>query len=66
MQNTFYVKPYTSTQLALTYKVTVPTFKKWIKPIETKLGVKSGNYFSAYQVKLIVKFLGFPFDLEED
>ena len=66
MQSSFFIKPYTTTQLALTYKVAVPTFKKWIRPLANTLGVKSGNYYSAFQVKLIVKFLGFPFDLLEE
>lgn len=66
MPDSFLVKPYTSKQLALTYCVTVPTFKKWIKPIEHKLGEKMGNYFTISQVKQIIIFLGFPFNMNEE
>jgi uncharacterized protein YjcR len=50
-------------QLAQKYGVSVPTLKKWIRPIEHKLKDVVGKIYRAKHYKIIYDFLG-PFELE--
>lgn len=50
-------------QLARKYGVSVPTLKKWIRPIEHKLKDVIGKIYRAKHHKIIVDFLG-PSELD--
>ncbi|HEX4878102.1 MAG TPA: hypothetical protein VFV31_15640 [Chitinophagaceae bacterium] len=54
------IKPYSLTELAHIYGVTVRTIKKWIAPFEKETGEKIGRYYNALQVKIIFEKLGVP------
>jgi uncharacterized protein YjcR len=54
------LKVYTVKEMALMYGVSSPTFKKWLKPHDEKIGKKVGWYYSVLQVKAIFESLGFP------
>ena len=56
--NTIAIKPYSLTELAAIYGVTVRTIKKWIAPFEKETVVKIGRYYNALQVKIIFDKLG--------
>lgn len=58
--NTIAIKPYSLTELAAIYGVTVRTIKKWIAPFEKETGEKIGRYYNALQVKIIFDKLGLP------
>lgn len=47
-------------QLARKYGVSVPTIKKWIRPIEHKLKGVVGKIYRATHHKIIHEFLGPP------
>ena len=57
---TIAIKPYSLTELAAIYGVTVRTIKKWIAPFENETGEKIGRYYNALQVKIIFDKLGLP------
>lgn len=57
---TIAIKPYSLTELAAIYGVTVRTIKKWIAPFEKETGEKIGRYYNALQVKIIFDKLGLP------
>lgn len=58
--NTIEIKPYSLTELAKIYGVTVRTIKRWILPHEVAVGSKNGRYYTALQVKIIFEKLGVP------
>ncbi len=63
-KKTFYVKPYTISELAAFYKVNVRTFRKWIKNIESEIGERMGRYYTVNQVKVIIEKIGLPKSIE--
>ena len=46
--------------LAAVYGVSIPTFKKMIKPHLKKIGKRIGNLFTTKQILIIVKCIGPP------
>jgi hypothetical protein len=46
--------------LAALYGVSIPTFKKLIKPHLKKIGKRIGNLFTTRQILIIVKCIGPP------
>lgn len=58
--NNIAIKPYSLTELASIYGVTVRTIKKWIAPFENETGEKIGRYYNTLQVKIIFEKLGLP------
>lgn len=50
----------TLTELAKIYEVSRPTFTKYVKAHELKIGDKIGYYYSPNQIKIIVDVLGQP------
>jgi hypothetical protein len=46
--------------LAALYGVSIPTFKKMIKPHLKKIGKRAGNLFTTRQILTIVKCIGPP------
>ncbi|MBL7921665.1 MAG: hypothetical protein JST26_11245 [Bacteroidetes bacterium] len=57
---TIELKPYLTKELIKFYQVTYPTFAKWMKGIEDKVGKRVGAYWSVKQVEIIFKELGMP------
>ncbi|MFC2111039.1 hypothetical protein ACFLQ5_01160 [Bacteroidota bacterium] len=51
-------KPETLTTLAAKYRVSLPTFKKWIKPIEHKLNITHKKTFTPAELQIIIEHLG--------
>jgi hypothetical protein len=49
----FVIRPYTHKELAQVYRVSWPTFKKWLHPFRTDLGEKAGHFYTARQVEII-------------
>ncbi len=54
------MKPYTTKELAELYKVSIPTFQKWLLKFKDELEEKRGWYWSIRQVKYIFERLGMP------
>ena len=65
-EETFRLKPYTQSGLAVLYGVSLTTIKKWLKPMAQEIGERKGWYFSIKQVDIIVKKLGLPETITED
>ncbi|MDD5464555.1 MAG: hypothetical protein PHP62_05395 [Candidatus Moranbacteria bacterium] len=59
-KNQLLIKPYTQKELSFLYGVCGRTFKKWLKPYRRELGVHTGRFYMARQVKKIFEKLGFP------
>ena len=51
-------QPETITSLAAKYKVCLPTFKKWLEPIEHKLNIAHKKPFTPAELQIIIEFLG--------
>ena len=51
-------QPETLTSLAAKYKVSLTTFRKWIKPIEHELKISHKKPFTPVELKVIIWFLG--------
>lgn len=60
MKNPFVIEPKTRTQLARDYGVSLPTMNKWLKPLAGKLGKIRARILTAFQVGIVVKFIGLP------
>lgn len=54
------IRPYTHKELAVLYRVSWLTFKKWLKPFESEIGNKTGHFYSSRQVEVIFEKLGLP------
>jgi hypothetical protein len=59
-KHTIEIKPYSLTELATIYGVTIRTIKKWILLHEATIGTKTGRYYTALQSKIIFEKLGLP------
>lgn len=57
---TIEIKPYSITELARIYGVTIHTMKKWLKPHLPSIGEKPARLFTALQTKIIFEKLGLP------
>ncbi len=58
-ETTFTVKAYTKTQMASKYRVSLTTFKKWLRNVND-LGEYLGKCYTPAQVQKIVDHLGTP------
>ena len=47
-------------ELAAAYKVSLKTFRNWIKPFEQEIGEYRGKAYTPKQVETIQRFLGEP------
>jgi hypothetical protein len=63
-KNEIMVKPYSTEELSKLYGICVKTFKKWTLPIEEKVGVKNGRFYTVTQTEKIFKHLGLPFQVD--
>ncbi|MFB6453792.1 hypothetical protein ACE38W_00870 [Chitinophaga sp. Hz27] len=54
------MRGYSLHELALTYRISDRTFKKWIEPFLGDIGKRRGRYFTVRQVKTILEKLGIP------
>ena len=52
--------PMSKTELAKAYGITRRTLKKWIAPIEERIGEYIGKKYSTRQLSIIFKFCGRP------
>ncbi len=57
------IRPYTTKELAFLYSISIPTFKKWLKPFDAYIGKRHGNYYNVAQVKIIFEQLDHPFKM---
>ena len=51
-------QPETITSLAAKYKVSLPTFNKWLKPIKHKLNMAHKKPFTPAELQIIIEHLG--------
>ncbi len=51
-------RAYKVKELAYCYNVSVPTFKKWLKPFEDKIGRQIGHFYMAPQIKIMQECIG--------
>jgi predicted transcriptional regulator len=58
-------KPYTLSELASHYGVTLHTMKRWIAPHKEKVGEIIGRIYTVRQVETIFQALGVPPALDE-
>lgn len=56
----FIVQSYNSKELAGHYGISQKTLRKWLVRLKPELGVRIGNYYSAKQVRIIMRHLGKP------
>jgi hypothetical protein len=59
------VQAYMPGELSRIYKISHPTFLKWIKSIETDIGERIGQYYTIRQVEIIFKNFGVPYRIED-
>lgn len=60
MTKQFYVRAYTTKELAVIYEVDDRTFKKWLEPHLEEIGPKVGHFYTCNQVEIIFERLGRP------
>lgn len=56
----FLLKPYTLTEIAQIYGVSVRTMHQWMGPFKEKIGAKRGRYYTIPQVKVFFDNLSLP------
>jgi hypothetical protein len=54
------LRAYTLRELAMLYKVSKLTFRRWLKPFVEEIGERQGHFYSINQVKIITDRLGTP------
>ncbi len=59
------VKPYTPSEVAMIYGVSLKTFNRWLRPHHTALGTREGRYYNARQVRIIFDRMGLPGEIIE-
>jgi hypothetical protein len=57
------VQAYMPGELSRIYQISYPTFLKWVKSIESQVGVRMGQYYTAKQVEIIFKNFGVPYKI---
>lgn len=60
------IKPYTTQQLADIFGVSARTIQNWIEPHKAAIGKKRGHFWTARQVKIILKKIGLPGIAKDD
>jgi transposase len=58
------IKPYSIRELAEMYGISVNTFKKWVKPYKSEIGLKIGHFYNARQVEFILGKFGYRHKVE--
>lgn len=51
---------YTNKDLAAMYKISRPTFRKWLEPHQNRIGKRIGHYYNTHQVEVIFEIFGLP------
>lgn len=59
------VQAYMPNELSKIYKISHPTFLKWVKSIESEIGERIGQYYTIRQVEIIFKNFGVPYKIED-
>lgn len=54
------VKPYSTSELAHLYHISIPTMRKWLRAHELFIGKRVGRIYSVKQVVVIFDRLGMP------
>lgn len=60
------IKPYTPSEVARIYGVSLKTFNRWIKPHFKCVGERNGRYYNTRQVQKIFECMGLPGQIIED
>lgn len=55
-----FLKPCTLKELASYYKVSCPTFRRWVARFQEEIGQRIGNFYTIPQVKIILEKFGIP------
>ena len=58
--NKLELKPYSKTELARIYGISVRCLNNWLDKFKTEIGEKRGRYFNVNQVRVIIEKLGLP------
>jgi hypothetical protein len=59
------IKPYSITELAQIYQVSIHIIRKWLSPHSEAIGKKIGRMYTVHQVKIIFQKLDIPGTLED-
>ncbi len=59
------LKPYSITELAQIYQVSIYIIRNWLKPHNKEIGKKIGRMYTVHQVKIIFEKLEIPGTLDE-
>jgi transposase len=59
------VKPYSITELAQIYQVSIHIIRKWLNPHSEAIGKKNGRMYTILQVKIIFEKLDIPGTLDD-
>lgn len=51
---------YSIKTLAAMYEVSIPTFRKWLKPYQDRIGERVGHFYNTRQVEIIFEIFGLP------
>ena len=54
------VRPYTLLDLSRLYKISKPTLRKRLIPLQEEMGLRIGNYYNPRQIRIIFEKLGTP------
>jgi len=54
------IKPYSKTELANMYSVSVHILKVWLEPFKDQIGEYKGRIYTVKQIELIFECLGKP------
>jgi hypothetical protein len=63
-KNEIMVKPYSPAELSKLYGVSKRTLRRWVSPLEKKVGKRIGQFYTVKQVEVLFKHLGLPYCLE--
>ena len=59
------IKPYTPSEIADLYGVSLKVLNRWLKPHRAAIGKREGLYYTALQVKSIFEVLGYTSKSEQ-
>lgn len=51
---------YSIKMLSEMYDVSIPTFKKWLKPYQDRIGQRLGHFYNTHQIEIIFEIFGLP------
>jgi len=58
--NKLELKPYSKTELARIYGISLRCLNNWLDKFKSEIGEKRGRYFNINQVRVIIEKLGLP------